>query len=75
MCQVELFFFKHAVGVRGFGSPPTQFRGFLVQARLQADDTTRVGTFGIEPASQADTRLSSCTPDTVSNTLSQAVRL
>ena len=54
--------------MRGFGSPATQFRGFLVQARLQADDVTRVGTFEIEPASQADTRLSSCPTATVSDT-------
>ena len=63
----ELFLNNYAVGVRGIGIPAAQFRGFLVQARLQTDDTTRVGTFGIEPASQDDTRLSSCSPETVSD--------
>ena len=39
-----------------------QFRGFLIQARLMSDDTTRVGSFSNPPAG---TRLSSCSPPEV----------
>ena len=39
------------------------FRGFLVQTRLIADDTTLVGTFATNGA--ANMRLSSCTPASV----------
>ena len=43
----------------------TKFKGFLVEARLMADDDTNVGTFAVDP-DEKDTRLSSCSPDTVS---------
>ena len=39
-----------------------QFRGFLIQARLMSDDTTRVGSFSNPPSG---TRLSSCSPSEV----------
>ena len=49
------------------GNNGEQFRGILVQARLMADDTTRVGTFAVSDSSSGDTRLSACPTDTVSN--------
>ena len=39
-----------------------QFRGFLIQARLMSDDTTRVGSFSNPPTGA---RLSSCSPSEV----------
>lgn len=49
------------------GNNGEQFRGVFVQARLMADDTTRVGTFAVSDSSASDTRLSSCPTNTVSN--------
>ena len=40
-----------------------EFKGFFVQARIVADDSTRVGSFGVVDADNS--RLSSCTIDTV----------
>ena len=47
-----------------FGNNFQQFRGFFIQTRLVADDKTRVGTF--VTVDTVNTRLSSCTPASVS---------
>ena len=48
-------------------SPPgpraPAFRGFFVQARMVADDTTRVGTFGVMDTTNS--KLSDCPTNTV----------
>ena len=49
------------------GNNGEQFRGVFVQARLMADDTTRVGTFAVSDSSSSDTELSACPINTVSN--------
>ena len=46
-----------------------QLRGVLIQSRIVADDTTLVGTFAVNAASSATTRLSDCSPSDVSITL------
>ena len=48
----------HTVVIETTASAPT-FRGFLIQPRLVADDTTVVGRFE-EPSPGADYRYSSC---------------
>ena len=40
-----------------------EFKGFFVQARIVADDSTRVGSFGVVDSDNS--RLSSCQIDTV----------
>ena len=40
------------------GNSSELFRGFLVQARLQADDITRIGDFAV--TDELNSRLSSC---------------
>lgn len=51
----------YAVTVRSVGAPQ-QFRGILLQGRLQADDTTPVGSFTV---TDPNTRIDSCTPPEV----------
>ena len=58
-------FFSFAVSLHAENDMP-QFRGVLIQARLMADDTNRVGVFAVSPDSMTTTRLSSCPTDTVS---------
>ena len=48
----------------GPGPTPTFFRGFLIQPRLAADDTTVVGSFN-GPGARDDYQLSSCSPPEV----------
>ena len=40
-----------------------EFKGFFVQARIVADDSTRVGSFGVVDADNS--KLRPCTTDTV----------
>ena len=44
-----------------------EFKGFFVQARIVADDVTRVGSFavGLGVADSGNSRLSSCAVNTV----------
>ena len=48
------------------GSSVTFFRGFLIQPRLAADDTTVVGLF-MSPDTEAEYKLSSCMDPAVCN--------
>ena len=56
------FSLPHPVTLSAPGNSPT-FKGFFIQGRLAADDST-VGTF-VEPAAGSGTRLSSCVPPNV----------
>jgi hypothetical protein len=49
----------------------SSFRGFLIQARLVADDTTVVGQFE-EPPAGGEYRYGSCANTEVANTLQHA---
>ena len=52
------------------GNNGDQFRGFFVQARVAADDTTRTGTFVVVDG--VNSRLSSCPRSAVSRYYSYA---
>ena len=52
-----------AVTLTGVSAQNPEFKGFFVQARIVADDTTRVGSFGVVDADNS--RLSSCAVSTV----------
>ena len=57
--MLTLLYFLSTVTLSGGG---TTFRGFILQARLMADDTTLTGSFS-DPAS--GTQLGNCTPSDV----------
>ena len=50
------------------GNDEEQFKGFFIQARLVADDTSRVGSFSV--VDEANSKLSACTPANVSVAIS-----
>ena len=50
------------------GNDGRQFRGFLIQARIIADDTTYAGSFGV--ADSVNSQLSPCSRNTVSQLIS-----
>ena len=54
----------HTVTLYGLPGPRNSaFRGFFIQARMVADDMTRVGTFGVMDTTNS--KLSDCPTNTV----------
>ena len=63
-CQPYYTRTSSTVTLSNFPGPRGEnFRGFFVQARMVADDTTRVGSFGVVDATNS--RLSNCPTTTV----------